>query len=131
MANPTVDVATGTTVTFGTSGFSCEILDITRVFSYSRGSIDTTHQGTTTARTFMPTDLYDGGEMDFAFHFDAAQAPPISAAEEVITIALPSGQGVDFTAFLTGYEAGAPLEDKMTGTATLKISGVIDQDSSS
>ena len=123
------DTGTGSTVTFGTSGWAGEILDI-NFDGFNREAIDTTHLGTTTARTFMPSDLYDPGELTLEVQFDGDDGPPIAAAE-TITITFPLKSG-DTTAgnwagsgFVTGFSFGLPLEGKQTGTMTIKFTGAI------
>ena len=124
MASPLVDIGTGITIAFGTSGFTCEILDVTPPEA-TRESIQTSHQGTTTAHTFTPTDLYDPGGLEISFHFNPDTDPPIDGAAEDITITFTSGATWAFSGFMTNYAASAPLEDKMTGSATFKASGDI------
>ena len=121
------DVGTGVTIAFGTSGFAASLTSIS--VSMERGSIDTTNTATTVARTFMPTDLIDPGEITFDLQFDPDVEPPIKAVAETITITwpLPSGQSTAGTfacsGFMTAWEATGPLEELMTGTATCKLSG--------
>ena len=130
MANPAVDVGTGITLTFGTSSFSIEFEEIKPPGS-SRGSIDTSHQGTTTYRTFTPQDLVDNGELTFTGHFDPSKTPPIASAAETITISFPSDAAWDFSGFLTDYEPLGVFDDKMMCNGTIKVSGAIDRDASS
>jgi len=119
-----VDVGTGITIVFGTSTFSCEITDI-RFPKLSREAIDVTHQGTSKAKEYVPADFYDAGEFDFDFHFNPATSPPIDEATEEVTFTFPDGDEWVCNAFMTGYEATGPLNDKMTGTATFKVDGGI------
>jgi len=118
------DVGLGITIVFGTSGFSAELQDVNGA-SLSRDPIETSHQGTTSAKTFMPADLYDGGEVSFGIHFDPDADPPIDAVVEEVVITWPTGTTHTFQAFMTGYAPAAPLNDKMTGEVTLKVSGTI------
>ena len=124
MPSPDVDVGTGITIVFGTTAFSAEIVDIGGP-SLSRESIDKTHQGTLKARTFMPSDLYDPGELTFDIHFNPDTDPEIDEPEEVVTVTWPSGATWAADGFITGYEPATPLEDKMTGSITVKFSGEI------
>ena len=119
-----VFIGTGTTIAFGTSGFSAEILDVTPPGG-SRESIQTSHMGTTDAHTFTPAKLVDWGELSFDIHFDPATTPPIGLVAETITITFPNSAATTwaFTGFCTGYESADPLEGKMTGTITVKVSG--------
>lgn len=124
------DVGTGTTIAFGTSSWSANILGITGDGA-SRPAIDTSHMGTSADRTFMPGDLTDNGSVGLEFQFDPDEDPPISAAAETITITFPipsgltSGATAVFTGFMTDWSFGVPLEELMTGSATLKVSGNI------
>ena len=130
MANPTVDIAHGCTVTAGTSSWTSELLDLS--FSgISRGAIDTSHQGTTSAQTHEPTGLYDPGSMTMSVHFDPTQPLPVGLVPETWTITFPDTQGWDFSGFCIDYNWTAPHEDKMTAELTIKVSGLIDIDSSS
>ena len=124
------DVGTGTTIGFGTSGFSAEILNVDGA-SMTREVIDTSHMGTTTWRTFIPGDLSDPGEVTFEFHFDPDAQPPINGAAEPITITfpLPAGQATPATlvgsGFISSWEFSDPFEDKMTANGTIKWSGAL------
>ncbi len=124
MPSPDVDIGTGITIGFGTSAFAAEITDITGP-GLERESVETTHQGTEDARTHAPVDLFDAGELGFDIHFNPDTDPPIDQPEETITITWPSGATWVFQGFMTGYEPATPLEDKMTGSVTIKITGDI------
>jgi len=122
--SPLVDIGTGITIVFGTTGFVAEIMDITGP-SLARDSVETTHQGTTGARTHIPVDLFDAGELGFEIHFNPDTDPPIDNVVEEITITWPAGATWVFSGFFTGFEPGTPLEDKMTASVTIKITGDI------
>lgn len=115
------DNATGITMVFATSGFTCEIIDVTPP-KFTRGKVDTTHQGTVTARTSIPTDLIDWDDATITFAFDPGTDPPANAGE-TITITWPAADTWQFTGYFTEYGGEAPLDDKMVGTAVLGISG--------
>jgi len=125
-----IDIGTGATVGFGTSSFSANITGI-NINGISRGVVDTTHLGTTTARTFIPTDLIDAGEFELEIQHDVSKYPPIKGAAETITLTYPLSTGgttagsYSFTGFATNYDANIPLEELQTGTLTIKISGDI------
>lgn len=120
------DVGTGATIAFSSSLFA-EILSID--FSgLTREAVDTTKMSTTTSRTFIPGDLYDPGELTVELNFDqdGGYLAAASAAPATVTVQLPDGAGTaQWTAsgFLTNLDWTAPLEDKMTATATLKLTG--------
>ena len=126
MATP--DVGTGATVEFLTSSFSASIMSVSHS-GISRPAIDTTHLGTSTARTFIPGDLYNPGQLVLSIEFDPNDNIPISAAAETIRLTYPlrSGQSVaakvSATGFITDASRTVPLEDKMTSEITIKFSG--------
>ena len=121
-----VDVGTGTTVTFGTSGFSANVTNIDWS-DINREAIQTSHLGTVDAHTHIPGKLYDSGSIELEIQFDPEDGlPPINGAAETITITFPDESVWSGTGFATGFTATVPLEELMTGTLTLKISGVID-----
>ena len=130
MADPAVFVGTGITLTFGTTSFTCEILDVTPP-GLSRESFQTSHQGTTGAHTYLPGKLYDPGEFGFRFNYDPTKSPPIGSAAEEVTLTYPDAQTEVVTAFMVGYTPEGAFEDVMVGSATLKISGAIDRNASS
>jgi len=115
----------GTTITFGTSSFSANLLSVGGP-GRSRGSIETSHMGTTTSHTFIPDDLVDNGEVSLEFEFNGYDTPPINGAVETITIAWGgTGDTWAFSGFMTNYEPSAAMGDRMTATATLKVTGDI------
>ena len=121
------DIGTGTTVTFGTSGFTADILNV-NWDGITRESIETSHMGTTSDKTFMPADLVDNGTIVLEIAFVATLSPPIitNGAAETVTIAFAgSATHWSASAFQTEFSIGAPLEDKMTGSLTLKVTGGI------
>ena len=129
MADPAVDIGTGTTITFGTSGFTSELLSISWS-GIARESVHTSHMGTAAPgadkfgnRTFLPGDLADPGEITAEFHFDPSQDPIINEAAETITITFPSGSTWAASGFVTSFEFDDPMEDKMTATVVVKLSG--------
>ena len=120
-----IDLGTGVTIAFGTSAFVANVMSISHG-GIQRPSVDTTHLGTTTARTFMPGDLYDGGEITLNIQWDPAAAvkPPIGGAVETITIDFGTPT-VSFSGFATGYGYDVPLEELMTSEITIKVTGAI------
>lgn len=122
------DVGTGVTIVFGTSGFSADIESVNGQ-SIERPVVETSHMGTTTYKTFMPGDLTDPGGVEFEFHFDPDEQPPITSAAETITITFPiptglaNGATLASSGFIASWSWGTPLEDKMVGNANVKFSG--------
>jgi len=130
-----VDVGTGTTITFGTSGYSANIESVSWS-GLTRNEVDTTHMGSAEAnnfggRSFISGDLVDAGELAIVVQYNPDTDPPIDAAAETITVTWPK-YGDDASAanwacsgFLTNFEINDPLEDKMTATATVKFTGSV------
>lgn len=124
------DVGTGTSISFGTSGFTAEVLGINHN-GVERPAIETSHLGTTVAKTFMPGDLVDQGEISLDIAFNPNILPPIKAAAETIVITFPVPSGLStgatytFTGFCTGASSTILFEERMTATITVKISGDI------
>ena len=116
------DVGTGITISFATSGFSAELTDIQSPEA-QRGALETTHQGTTVACTFTPQDLVDWGSLEITGHGDPATDPPIDEPAETLTITWPDGDIWSFDGFMTNYRLSAPLNDLMSFSATVKVSG--------
>jgi hypothetical protein len=118
------DIGTGTTITWGTSSFAAELLDLNWT-GISRGAIPTSHMGTSGYHTKIPTDLIDGGEVEVDYHFDPTAAnlqPPIAAAPETITITPAGGNDTfAFTGFVTAVSRVMPFEDKMVGSFTITV----------
>lgn len=127
------DIGTGTTITFGTSSFTAEIMSVNGN-DITREDIDTTHMGTTNYRTFIPADLVDGGSIELEINFDPDSQPPIAGAAETITITfpLPAGQStpadLEFSGYVNSWSWGVPNEEKMTATLTIKVDGNTEPD---
>ena len=118
------DVGTGTAITFD-SGFLGEILSIEPP-NPSREVIDTSHMASANnARTFKPGDLVDWGELTAEISFHPSESPPITGAEEQVVITFPDTTTWTFQGFMSAYEPSVPLEDKMTATVTIKVSGPV------
>jgi len=123
------DVGTGIAIVFGTSGFTAEITDINGQ-GIARESINTSHHGTIAWHTFIPSDLVNPGTTTLEFNFDPDAQPPVTAAAETITITFPVPSGLTNgataagTGFIESWEWGAPLEEKMVGTAVIKWSAL-------
>jgi hypothetical protein len=110
-----------------TTGFFAEIIGVT-LPDQTRERIDTSHTSTTSGRkTYIPSDLIDGGELEVEINFNPATTIPIAAVPEVWTLTFGDSGTCTwaFTGFITGASGVAPLEDRMTATIRMAISGVI------
>lgn len=117
----TVDVGTGTTVTFGTSSFAAEITGLT-LNDITIAKINTHHMGTTGAITKRSARLYDPGSITLDLHLDPDDpdtSAPFDGTEETVTITFPvptgksSGATLAATAAMGAFGGTVPLEDKM------------------
>lgn len=120
-----VGVGDGTTVAFGTSGFTANIISVNGP-SPTRQSIDQSHLGSSGWKTFLASGLVDGGEMSMTIQYDPTVSIPISAVAETVTID-PAGTGstLSFTGFLTGATHSFELDALMQADITVKVSGPI------
>jgi hypothetical protein len=122
-----MEIGTGTTITFA-SGFFAEVLSVTPP-GPTRESIPVSHMLTTVAHTKKPVDLVDWNECEVEMAFDPSVTIPIADAEEQIVITFPdsSSSTMTFQGFMTGFTMSIPLEDKMTATATITVTGNVAQ----
>ena len=122
------DVGTGTTITFGTSGFTAEVMSVAGN-DMTREDIDVTHMGSTNYREFIPSKLVDGGTLELEISFDPDSQPPITGAAETITVNFPTPAGgttpadLEFTGYVNSWSFTAGLEEKMEATITIKVDG--------
>lgn len=106
-----------------------EVINITPP-AMSRDAIDATHMLSPEMwREFIP-GLKDGGEVSVEMNFipggaGESQIMQNLAADETRTyrITFPNGVAWEFAAFVTGFEPDTPHDDKMSATATFKVSG--------
>lgn len=123
------DVGTATTITL--TGLDSNFIGaITSVewSGWSAESVETTHMGTSAARTFISSDLYDPGEIALEGHFQPANALPSFGTAAAIVISF-AGVGTanrwTVNGFITDFTIGDPLEDIMTFSATFKATGAV------
>lgn len=116
---------TGTTLTF--ASFTANLLDISGP-GLSRDVVETTHMGTTVAKTFEPADLYDGGEVNATIEYDGSKNPPITGTSGAVVIdwsGTGAGYKSTFNGFLTAFEPQAAINERMTATLTIKVTGAV------
>ena len=125
-------VGTGTTIVLGGITLTVDRMSI-GASGISRESIETTHLGTSEARTFIPSDLYDPGSLEVAFQLDSTTPLTTMRVETIMNAAsntwtVTMNEGGDWTgnAFVTDFSWDIPLEELATGTFTLKCTGGID-----
>jgi len=124
-----------TSITFSSSNLTLHLLSLGGPGA-TREAIDISTMDTTTGyREFIPADLKDGGEVsiDFAFASSVSPATALASTGEVIAIkwGTSTGDYWSFKGFMLSYEPGAQMDDRMTGSATIKVAGPLNFDSSS
>lgn len=94
----------GATITFATSGWTGEVIEMTRT-TQSREVLDTTVLTDTTARSFTEGEAVDYGGWRIRYYTDFGSPPPIAAEPETITITAPllAGQSVAANETGTGF----------------------------
>lgn|SRR3990167_7649488 len=139
MAGATADVGHLTTVAFGTTVWVMNIKSISWS-GISRAAHDSSYLGTAAAasskwgnRTFVASELVDGGTVTLSGHLDTTQTVttkqfPIGAAAETMTVTLPQTGGTApasfaATAICTECSMDIPEDGIMNATAAFKISG--------
>ena len=116
----------GMTVTFGSSGFTAEILDV-KPPEASKNKIDRSHHGSTDVRSFTPEALAQWGGCEMTIIFDPAVTPPIGDGgylTETITIGYPdsAASSWSFTGWMAGYSPNAiPIDDKATARISIDL----------
>lgn len=121
------DVGTGTTLTFSGLDAQLELLSVEHS-GFSTVSVDTTHMGTSTARTFIPGNLYDPGILTCEFNWEPAHDVPTIAIDTSGVVDYAGVGATDtwtFDGFLMDFTINSPLEDKMTATAVIKLTGAV------
>jgi len=107
------------------NGFFAEIIDVTPP-NQTREAIETTHTQTPEGwATFEPSDVADAGELQVEMAFHPDSPVPVKQPKESITITFPSGTTWAFLGFLTEHAPAAPIDDRMTASVTIKVSGKI------
>lgn len=94
--------------------------------------LDATHFGSPGATKEFIVGLVDPGDMtmDMAFNPGSSgdvQLQALLKARTKIKVRIPfrSGETWSYDAYVTGYEATVPLEDKMTASVTFGVTGVM------
>lgn len=124
------DQGTGTTVVATTSGFQTGVTFIDFNFNMTRGSVDMTHMGSTGGMEYDPADLPDWGEVSFTCDLDSEQfnvtgGHLLAVGKETWTITFPDTETVAGTMFCTSISAQSQINQRMTATVTLKVSGAL------
>lgn len=100
---------------------------------WSRDTVDATHEQSPGAHREFIAGLADAGEVSMDINFVPGNAAAAALeAEKALTgsstlinrrITFPDGSYMSFAAILTAVEPDAPIDDKMSASVTLKVSG--------
>jgi len=84
--------------------------------------------GTTGNKTYIPFDLVDGGTVTMEIQYDGTLDLPIAEVAETITIdwgGVGTGHKTSFSGFCTEASPSAAIEDLMTASLTIQVTGAI------
>jgi hypothetical protein len=135
MPGTAVNVGTGTTITFGTSGYSANILSVSWD-GIERQMFDSSHMGTAAPgankfgnKTFIASKLSDPGTLTLEVHHNPQTNPPVDGAFETVTVTWPQVSGDSTAASWAGsgaiqsYRVNDPHDGIMSATMVVKFSG--------
>ena len=115
------DIGTGSTITHGTTSYSIEVTGMSG--EISRVAQDTTHMGTTGARTKVVGDLYDPGSVTVTAYLNPDEEAPYTSAAETVTVQFPTslatGATVAGSGAVTNFSWGTQTEEVMTCSYTV------------
>lgn len=122
------DIGTGFTIASSgaNSAFwaAAEVTDVTLPPS-SVEAIQTSHQGTTTAHTYMAADIPENGSLECTTHIDAAVAPTQGGPNETYTVTCPDTSTWVFAGFIENYAPSGVFNELMVASVSVKVSGDI------
>lgn len=127
------NVTTGYNTTFGiegtTPGTYSAVAEVTSVTppNISRDAVEATHLTSPEQWREFIAGLKDGGEVSIEMNWIPSATDVIVAAldagKDNYQIVFPNGVKWSFAAICTAFEPSSPLDDRMTASATFKVSG--------
>jgi predicted secreted protein len=131
----TANIGYGTVVEVETSPGSGVFFALAQCFEATPPSaevdlVDTTHFGSPgRSREFIP-GLSDRGTSSLSMNHESASATDVfieawraAGQTRAIRITYPNASRVDFAGFVLNYQPNIPLDDKMTATLEIKVTG--------
>lgn len=137
MAGATSYIGTGSTISFGSSTYTAEIVSVDWA-GVNRPTVETTQMGTDTTpgsttfgnSTHIPVSIADPGQITIEVYFNPDLTPPMVPAtvadSETIQLTFPT-LGEETPAnwscegFCEDYSVNCPLEDLMTATLVIQL----------
>lgn len=138
MPGAVVNLGTGTSITFATSGFAAELVSVGWT-GISTATVDTTPLAVTAApagqignRRYLAAHAVDPGTLECVFNFNPDLRPPVGDPAELITVTFPLIAG-DLTSAtwqaqgqMISYEiTGIELDQKMEARGSIKLTGAV------
>lgn len=118
----------GTTVTL--PGLALAELKEVNWSGLENEAIESTHMASPNGwKEFDPSALSDAGELELTVNFDPDEAPDFPSTKGGCSVGWPAPEGATTGAtwacdgMVTGYEPGAPVDDKMSAKIKVKFSG--------
>jgi len=125
MGSPTVQLSTGTTIAFATSGFTANIIAFASP-GFTRETRDIAHLGTTGPRPKLASDLHTLESLKMQVFFNPDIVPAKNGPPETVTITYPSGSAWIFQGVVTDFTPdNAALEEVMKASMTVAVMGGI------
>jgi len=118
-------IGSGTTFSGAALGALAELLDVSGP-EVSVSDVDATSMGSTDNFEESIPGLANGGEVTLELNFLKASVTALYAAIRVVdtfTITLPDGSTNVFSGYLKGIGQKTPVKDKITVSATFKVTG--------
>lgn len=127
----------GTTVEVETAAGSGSFTALALVFSASPPSaeidtVDTTHFGSADRRREFIPGLTDSGTVSIEMNYvpnsatdQFVEAWRLSFTTRAIRVTFPNGARSSFSGFVLTYQSSVPLDDKMTASLEIKVSGAV------
>lgn len=135
MAGPNVDVGTGATLTFSSTSYTTEIVNINAT-GRARVAVDVTKLASNGYKEYIRGDLIEPGQYEVEIHYQPDNPPPIfttvSQENFVITFPIWGTQQTGAKETIAGFiqEIDGPnigIDEKMVCTLTVKLTGTISQ----
>ena len=128
-----VDIGQGTTLKVGTNATTQWQITNINWSGIERAVTDASHMATSGGKSFVASEIYDPGELGVEVLFDPSVSPfgllTNVATNQAIEVRFANGgtSTALWSAFgyVSGFEAGSPVEDMQTGTLTIKLSGSV------
>lgn len=106
-----------------------EVFDVTPPNQQTE-EIEVTHYGSTGGYREFIAGLKDGGEIDMQLNWIPGNATDVflrdlhaSGDRRIHKIGFPNSAEMKFEGWVKGFERGTPLDDRMTATVTIRVTG--------